>query len=81
MISNNHQVICISHLPQIAALADTHLVIEKDVIDNYTITKVRKLDEEERVEELSRLLGGVDLTDTTKLHAKEMLEMSKMLKK
>ncbi|MCF6460104.1 DNA repair protein RecN [Clostridium sp. Cult3] len=80
MVSNSHQVICISHLPQIAALADTHFVIEKDVIDNNTITKVRKLNEEERIEELSRLLGGVDLTDTTKLHAKEMLEMSKMLK-
>lgn len=81
IISGKHQVICISHLPQIAALADTHFVIEKDFVDNNTITRVRKLDDEERVEELSRLLGGVDLTDITKLHAKEMLEMSKTLKK
>lgn len=80
-ISFKHQVICVSHLPQIAALADTHFVIEKDFVDNSTITKVRKLDNEERIEELSRLLGGVDLTDITKLHAKEMLEMSKTLKK
>ena len=80
MISSNHQIICISHLPQIAALADTHFLIEKDFVDDNTITRIRKLDENERIEELSRLLGGVDLTDITKLHAKEMLEMSKKLK-
>lgn len=80
MISNNHQIICISHLPQIAALADTHFVIEKYTIEDKTNTIVRKLDDDERINELSRLLGGVDLTDTTKLHAKEMLEMSKKLK-
>jgi DNA repair protein RecN (Recombination protein N) len=79
MISKNHQVICISHLPQIAALADTHYVIEKRTVNEETTTIVRKLDDDERIEELSRLLGGVDLTDTTKLHAKEMLEMSKKL--
>lgn len=80
MISENHQVICISHLPQIAALADTHFLIDKKTIDNKTTTIVKKLNEEERIDELSRLLGGVNLTDTTKLHAKEMLEMSKKLK-
>ncbi|MCF6465881.1 DNA repair protein RecN [Clostridium sp. Cult2] len=79
MISKNHQVICISHLPQIAALADTHFVIYKDTVKDKTSTIVRKLKDEERIDELSRLLGGVDLTDTTKLHAKEMLEMSKKL--
>lgn len=79
MISKNHQIICISHLPQIAALADTHFVIEKHTIEDKTNTIVRKLNDDERINELSRLLGGVDLTDTTKLHAKEMLEMSKKL--
>lgn len=79
MISKNHQVICISHLPQIAALADTHFLIDKETVDDKTTTIVRKLEDEERIDELSRLLGGVDLTDTTKLHAKEMLEMSKRL--
>lgn len=79
MIANNHQVISISHLPQIAALADTHFIIEKSTDKNKTSTKVRKLDDSERIDELSRLLGGVDLTDTTKLHAKEMLEMSQKL--
>ena len=80
IISENHQVICISHLPQIAALADTHFVIDKHTVKDKTSTVVVKLKDEDRIEELSRLLGGVDLTDTTKLHAKEMLEMSKKLK-
>ena len=79
MISKNHQIISISHLPQIAALADTHFLIEKEFINNHTITTVRKLDNNERVDELARLLGGVDLTDTTKLHAREMLDMSQKL--
>jgi DNA repair protein RecN (Recombination protein N) len=79
MISKKHQVICISHLPQIAALADTHFLIDKQINNDKTSTFVRKLNKQERINELSRLLGGVDLTDTTKLHAREMLEMSKKL--
>ena len=79
-ISKNHQIISISHLPQIAALADNHFVIEKKVTNNHTKTIVRKLDENERIDELARLLGGVDLTNTTRLHAKEMLDMSKKIK-
>ena len=75
-ISHGRQVISISHLPQIAALAETHFVIKKSSKNKQTITQVLKLSEEERVEELARLLGGVDVTETTKRHAKEMLEMS-----
>ncbi len=80
-ISKKRQVICISHLPQIAALADTHFAINKKVKDGKTITDVNNLSYEGRIEELSRLLGGVDLTDTTKIYAEEMLAMSKNLKK
>lgn len=80
MISKNHQIICISHLPQIAALSDIHYTIKKDIKKDKTITYVKKLSYEERIKELSRLLGGVNLTDTTKLHAREMLEMSKKIK-
>ncbi|NLK44681.1 MAG: DNA repair protein RecN [Tissierellia bacterium] len=80
-ISKNHQVICISHLPQIAALADSHFVINKVSKSNRTITEITKLSHEERVEEMARLLGGVNLTKTTLKHASEMIEMSKKIKK
>ncbi len=80
-ISLDHQVICISHLPQIAALADTHFLIDKSSDANKTRTSINKLTEDERVEEMARILGGVDLTDTTLKHAREMIEMSKKIKK
>ncbi len=79
-ISRNHQVICISHLPQIAALADSHYSINKVVIDNRTKTTVSKLSNEDRIKEMARLLGGINLTETTLKHAKEMIQMSKKYK-
>lgn len=78
-ISRNHQVICISHLPQIAALGDTHFLIKKMNNLDRTQIYVKKLNYEERIDEISRLIAGVNLTDTTKQHAKEMLEMSEKL--
>lgn len=75
-ISKTHQVIAISHLPQIVALADSHFSIYKSSEDNITITRVSKLSFEERIRELARMLGGVSITDTTLKHAKEMLEMT-----
>lgn len=80
-ISKNHQVISISHLPQIAALADSHYLINKASVSNKSITTIVKLSYEERVMEMARILGGVDVTDTTLNHAREMLEMTKKLKK
>lgn len=79
-ISKNHQVISISHLPQIAALADSHYVISKDINDKKAITKIERLSEDSRIIEMARLLGGVDVTETTLKHAKEMIEMSKKIK-
>ncbi len=79
-ISKKHQVISISHLPQIAALADSHFLINKSLVGNKSITIISKLSYEERVLEMARILGGVDVTDTTINHAREMLEMSKKLK-
>lgn len=73
-IAKNHQVICISHLPQIASMADSHFLIEKKNLTNETQSFVKKLDYDERIIELSRLLGGSSLTDVTKIHAKEMLD-------
>lgn len=79
-ISKEHQIICISHLPQIAALADSHFVINKVIVDNKTKTMINRLSDDGRIEEMARLLGGVDLTDTTLKHASEMIEMSKKIK-
>lgn len=75
-ISKRRQVITITHLPQIAALADSHYVISKSEYDNRVITNVNKLSEEERIYEMARLLSGVDVTENTLIHAREMLEMS-----
>lgn len=80
-ISKKRQVISISHLPQIAALADSHYVISKNLNKDKKInTNIVRLSEKERVRELGRLLGGVDVTDTTLKHAKEMLDMTKKIK-
>lgn len=81
-ISKKHQVICITHLPQIAAMADTHFLINKGPDENEKIlTSIERLKEEERVNEICRLIGGVYVTDTTKRHAEEMIELSKKQKK
>lgn len=80
-IANRHQVISITHLPQIAAMADAHYKIEKQVIDGKTITDIKSLSEDSSVEELARLLGGVEITDTVLMNAKEMKDMAVQSKK
>ncbi len=79
-ISKAHQVISISHLPQIAALADSHYLISKGLVNNKSITTITRLTDDERVVEMARILGGVNVTETTMDHAREMLEMTKKLK-
>lgn len=81
VIARNHQVICITHLAQIAAMADCHFVIEKKFEKQMTVTSIRKLDSVESVEELARILGGVEITDTVRSNAKEMKEMALRTKK
>lgn len=76
VISKDHQIICITHLPQIAAMADTHFLIEKQAKKNHTHTSIRKLDAEESVTELGRMLGGVKITDTVLKSAKEMKDLA-----
>jgi DNA repair protein RecN (Recombination protein N) len=73
-VSVSHQVICITHLPQIACYGDSHLHVAKKVAGGRTTTIVDKLDDEQKIEEISRMLGGVDLTAMTRDHAREMLE-------
>jgi DNA repair protein RecN (Recombination protein N) len=73
-LSKQNQVICITHLPQIASYAPHHYRIEKIVKNNRTYTKVKKLTKNERIEEIAKLLGGSHITDTTLKNAKELLE-------
>ena len=72
LIASSHQVICITHLPQIAAMADTHFEITKKSEDGTAYTSIRKLEENEQVGELARLLGGVSITKTVADSAVEM---------
>ncbi len=76
VISKDHQIICITHLPQIAAMADTHFLIEKSAAKNQTSTKIRRLEEEESIVELGRMLGGVKITDTVLKSAREMKDLA-----
>ncbi|MFT4105285.1 MAG: DNA repair protein RecN [Lacrimispora sp.] len=80
-IAGNHQVICITHLPQIAAMADCHYEIAKAVDEGRTSTSIRCLEEEEMVEELARLLGGVEITEAVRANAREMKRMAKKERK
>lgn len=80
-IAESRQVICISHLPQIAAMAETHFLIEKSVEHETTISTIRSLTEEERVQELARMLGGVKITDTVLESAREMRQLAQNSKK
>lgn len=72
-LSRFHQVICVTHLPQIASYGDLHLRVEKGEVGGRTVTSVRPLTEEERVEELSRLVGGTKVTAATLEHVRQMV--------
>ena len=74
-LSRTHQVLCITHQAQIAALADTHLFISKSVSEGRTYTKIRHLDFEERKHELSRIIDGDSLSELSLKHAEEMLNL------
>jgi DNA repair protein RecN (Recombination protein N) len=75
-ISESNQVLCVTHLPQIAAFARSHFVVHKEVVGERTETIAKHLTESERVQELSRMLGGENITQTVRNHAMEMLEYS-----
>jgi DNA repair protein RecN (Recombination protein N) len=76
-VSRHHQVICITHLPQIACFGDGHYLVSKGVSDARTRAFVRRLSDRERLDEIARMLGGVLVTDKTKEHAREMLRAAK----
>lgn len=75
-LSGGHQIICITHLPQIAAMADTHFLIEKQVNNDRTATRIYKMSEEESLSELARLLGSGSVTQAVLGNAREMKEMA-----
>lgn len=77
ILGKRHQIICITHLAQIAAMADTHFVIEKRISGDETKTDIRGLSETESEEELARILGGVQITDAVLANAREMKELAK----
>lgn len=79
-LGKSHQIICITHLPQIAAMADTHFLIEKNVENQATVSNIFRLEGEECVNELARMLGGVEITDTVLNNAREMKELAYMKK-
>ena len=81
LLGRNHQIICITHLPQIAAMADTHYLIEKSVQNKSTVSTIRRLSEQESVDELARMLGGVEITETVRESAREMKELAGRKKK
>lgn len=80
-LSMKHQILCITHLPQIAAMADTHFEIQKTTGHDRTITKIYKLTEEESIHELARILGGVEITDAVRKNAKEMKKLAGEIRK
>ncbi len=79
-VSVDSQVLCITHLPQVASMADTHLFIRKEIVNDRTITSVQMLDEFEKVTEIARMISGVEITEVTNEHARELLQQAKRIK-
>jgi len=75
-ISNNHQIICVTHSPQIASITKNHFLIVKKVVDNNTFSTVIKLDDNKKVSEIARLLSGFKITEKSLENAKELIESS-----
>lgn len=80
ILGQKHQLICITHLPQIAAMADTHFQIEKKAAKERTVTTIRELGETESVEELARMLGGASITENVLNNAREMKDLARKSK-
>ncbi len=75
-IARTHQVLCVTHLAQLAAMADHHFLIYKDVAEGSTQTHIEKLSQEQSAEEIARILGGAEITEAVRKNAKEMLELA-----
>ena len=73
-LGQSHQILCVTHLPQVAAQGNHHLKVSKSQAGDKTVSQVQTLSRSERVEEIARMLGGATITDTTRRHARELLE-------
>lgn len=80
LLSSEHQIICITHLPQIAAMADHHYQIHKSIEDGSTISGIEGLSEEQMTEEIARLVGGAEITEAARSNARELKEAARKLK-
>jgi DNA repair protein RecN (Recombination protein N) len=76
-LGGSHQVLCVTHLPQVAALAHHHLQVSKQTRGGQTYTLIAPLSETARCEEIARMLGGMEITRQTRAHAREMVERAK----
>ncbi|WP_326514365.1 DNA repair protein RecN [Clostridium intestinale] len=79
-ISTKHQVICITHLPQIACLSDTHYFVSKEEREGKTLSKIKILSEEEKAKEIALMVGGARITDVTLENSKEMIKLANVIK-
>jgi DNA repair protein RecN (Recombination protein N) len=77
-VAADKQVLCVTHLPQIAAYADAHFRVEKRVVDGRTATAVRRLSAAERVDELARMAGGAKVTPKARAHAEDLIKNAKV---
>jgi DNA repair protein RecN (Recombination protein N) len=80
LLAKNKQVLCVTHLPQVACMADTHFLIAKTTTGNRTHTHISALTQEQQIEELARMLSGAEVTETTRRHAFEMLKFAEEVK-
>ncbi len=80
ILGKNHQVVCITHLPQIAAMSDVHFLIEKSTKKDRTVTTIKKISEEDDLRELARMLGGAEITEAALQNAREMKALAKNTK-
>jgi len=81
LISKNHQVFCVTHLPQIASMADYNYLITKESLENTTYTNVAKMSKEDKKYEIARMIGGSEVTKLTLDNSEEMIEMANILKR
>ena len=80
-LAKSHQILCITHLPQIAAMADASFKIVKQVVDNKTVTTITDMVQEDVVEELARMLGGENITDAVRENARELIKLAQEKKR